>query len=783
MLQAASWWATIQALGLITLPISLRVFKNLPDRGYAFSKILGLLLFSYIAWLSASAKLLPDLRLTLVFFLLAAAIIFAFWLRFHSGDLGDRLKGRLPAILAVELIFAGAFILWAVVRSYTPAITATEKPMDIAFLNSILRASYMPPPDPWLSGFSLNNYYFGHFMVALLTKLTGVPAGVGYNLGVALTFALAATGIFGLVYNLVARSAGDNAHNKAIAFGLLGILFFLIASNLEGILELFYARGAGSPEFWKWFGIKGLEQPVASAKWYPTEHWFFWRATRVIDTVVNGQSLDYTITEFPFFSFLLADMHAHLLAIPATLTALGFTMNVLFTREPMGLTWLRRNAWLLLVITVGLGSLGVIHSWDLPTYTGLFVAALFVQHYLVPPPGRKLLAPVLLSAIVLVGVFFYYLPFYSAFQKPVTGVLPWLGPPTRPFYWLVLYGLFGLIIAPVLVMEAQSLKKAGGGLSRRLGLLVPVMLGPLVVWTLAVMVLGTVTSGPASVAATVTTRWRDLLLFVALALFMLWLIIARSRKIKRDSPWGLGSLYVLILILGAVLIIYGTELFYVRDVLFGNRMNTIFRFHYQLWVLLSLAATYGIFYVSSRGVGPAGNWRYSRFVWWGVTGLVTLGALYYPAAASFNYLNFNAERTLDGLDFLSAPERDAMTWVRTHVPENAVIAEAFGGDYTDAGRVAERTGVSTIVEWAEHQKIWRGTDEDFKNRPADVEAIFRSSNAAQVRSLLAKYGVSYIYVGSLERQQYGDQVLTKFNGLADPVFTNQAATVYRVRTQ
>ncbi|MBI2934830.1 MAG: hypothetical protein HYY29_04590 [Chloroflexi bacterium] len=726
----------------------------------------------------------------------------------------------MPLVLAVEVIFAAAFALWAVVRSYAPAITATEKPMDLAFLNSILRASYLPPPDPWLSGFSLNNYYFGHFMVALLSKLTGVPAGTAYNLAVAIFFGLSAIGIFGLVYNLVARSSGDEAQRKAIGFGLLGILFFLIASNLEGIVEFFYARGAGSPEFWKWVDIKGLNQPYASARWYPTEHWFFWRATRVIDTVVGGQSLDYTITEFPFFSFLLADMHAHLLAIPFVLMALGFTMNTLFTREPMGFRWLLRNPWELLVVIIGLGSLGVIHSWDLPTYAGIFVAAVFIQHYLAPAGGIRgravtahplpregtsllpspelpvvpvsaarrltglpLLAPVVISLIVLAGVFFYYLPFYSAFQRPVTGVLPWIGPPTRSVYWLVLYGLFALIILPALIVEAASLKKDGQGAAKTLALLAPVMLGPLVIWTLLMMVVGPVTAGPASAASGIAIRWRNLIPFVLLALGALWVVIIRSKKVRQDSPWGLGSLYVALLLLAAILIIYGTELFFIKDVLFGNRMNTIFRFHYQVWLLLSVAAAFGVYYISARGRGLTAPWRISQIAWLAVTAVVFLGALYYPAAAASNYLNFKASRTLDGLAFVAPPERDALEWLRKNVPEGSVIAEAFGGDYTEAGRVAARTGIPTIIEWAEHQKIWRGADQDFKDRPRDVEAIFRSANVSQVRSLLAKYGVSYIYVGGFERQQYGDQVSTRFNGVADIVFRNQAATVYRVRAQ
>lgn len=781
MFEVASWWAAVEALGLIALPFSARVFRSLPDKGYAFSKILGLLLFSYVIWLLASTRILPDRRLTIIFLLLAFASAFAVWTWFHPGEMRDRLKGKFGVVLAIELVFAAALVLWAILRSYAPAITATEKPMDFAFLNSILRADYFPPPDPWLSGFSLNNYYFGHFVVALLTKLTGVPAGVGFNLGVALLFALAAVGVFSLTYNLVARSESEGKHRKAIAFGLLGVVFLLIASNLEGMLEMFYSRGMGSPAFYQWFDIKGLTQPYVSEKWYPTEYWFFWRASRIIDTVVAGASLDYTITEFPFFSFLLADLHAHVLALPFTLMALGFCMNVLFTREPMGFDWLRRNVWVMLAVIIALGALGAMHSWDLPTYVGFFVVAVFVQSYLVPSPGRKWIPPAVISAMVLIGVFFYFLPYYSAFKAPVTGVLPWLGPGTRPVYWLVLYGLFAVITVPLTIMEARSLRLMGGTASRILALLAPVLLGPMVVWTLMMMVIGSPV--PISLAVAVSTRWRDLIPILLLVLLVFWVVMSRSKKIREHSPWGLSGLYAALLVLGATLLVYGTELFYVRDVLFGNRMNTIFRFHYQAWVLLCIAAAYGAYQICARRWNVSLPWKIPLFAWWGIAGLLLLGSLFYPVAATFNYFNFQAKPTLDGQAFLSQSDRQAIAWLQDNSPEGTVIAEAFGGDYTDAGRISQRTGIPTIVEWVEHQKIWRGADRDFAGRPQDVDTIYRGDNSAQVLTLLAKYRVTFIYVGDFERKQYGDQVLSRFNSIATVAFRNQSATIYRSRSQ
>lgn len=791
MLQVVSWWAAVEALGLLALPLSLKVFRNLPDKGYAFSKILGLLCFSYVIWLSASTRLLPNHRLTMLFFLLAFSSLFVLWLRRHPATITKQLQACRPAILTTEIVFLSTFVLWIVVRSYSPAILATEKPMDFAFLNSILRTSYFPPPDPWLSGFSLNNYYFGHCIVAVLTKLTDVPSAVGFNLAIALIFSLVAIGIFSLVYNLIC-ARNSKGQRQAIAFGLLGIMLVLIAGNLEGILELFYSRGAGSPEFWKWLNIKGLVQPYVSGQWYPTEHWWWWRATRVIDTFVNGQSLDYTITEFPIFSFLLADMHAHLLALPFALMVLALSFNVLLNREPISLRQAKRNPADLVFVMISLGSLGVIHTWDLPSYAAIFITCVFLQHYLTESrfahqvgmsPTYKWWQPAAVSIIILAGIFLYYLPFYYSFQRPVTGILPWLGPGTRPLYLVILYGLFGFIG----ISTALSLSRIPAAHTRdilkALGILIPFLLVPLLIWTLIKVPVGVVTTGPTTAAFSVLDRWRNLLPLILVMFLFAWVLIAKAQKAKETGTASISDLYMLILMLAGVLLIYGTDLFFVRDVVFGNRINTVFRFHYQAWVFLSLTAAYGLYHMANAGNNLSIIRKLTLASWWGLTVLLIASSLFYPVAATINRSNFSGRATIDGLGFLNNPEREAIKWLKDNAPENAVVLEAYGEAYSEGGRISEWTGIPTVLAWSWHQKIWRGTDEDFKDRARDIDTMFRSNNPQETRVLLAKYKITHIYIGGLEQRTYGEQSRTRFSALANAVFQNQSAIILRVREQ
>ena len=178
MIDALIWFITVEILGIVALPVTFRLFKSLPDKGYAFSKALSILLVSFVLLILSSAHILPNTRwaIILVVFLLAAGSFVLFWRR--RSDMREYLVQNRGVIIATEAVFISAFVLYAVVRSYNPEIANTEKPMDFAFFNAILRTSYFPPSDPWLSGFSINNYYFGHMMMATLTKLTGIRSSV-----------------------------------------------------------------------------------------------------------------------------------------------------------------------------------------------------------------------------------------------------------------------------------------------------------------------------------------------------------------------------------------------------------------------------------------------------------------------------------------------------------------------------------------------------------------------------------------------------------------------------
>ncbi|HDN79639.1 MAG TPA: hypothetical protein ENG33_04140, partial [Chloroflexi bacterium] len=191
MAYALLWWFVISILGLTALPLVRRLFSALPDEGYAFAKPLGLLLASYVLWLGCSLGFLFNSPGGALFSLMAVAAI--------SWTTGERdvrgfIRKHSREVIFTEALFAFAFFAFACFRAYSPEILGTEKPMEFAFLNAILRSQRFPPYDPWLSGFAISYYYFGYVMIAFLTRLTGTPSSIAFNLGIALLFALTAMG-------------------------------------------------------------------------------------------------------------------------------------------------------------------------------------------------------------------------------------------------------------------------------------------------------------------------------------------------------------------------------------------------------------------------------------------------------------------------------------------------------------------------------------------------------------------------------------------------------------
>ena len=248
--------------------------------------------------------------------------------------------------------------------------------------------------------------------------------------------------------------------------------------------------------------------------------------------------------------------------------------------------------------------------------------------------------------------------------------------------------------------------------------------------------------------------------------------------LQRPRCLPAADVFALILIGVGLLLPLAVEFIYLRD-LFGTRMNTVFKFYFQAWVLLALAAAYGTSVVVNR----LGGW--SGLVWQLALVLLVLGGLVYPTLAIPNKAgNFAASPTLDGMAWLETAHPDdhaAIRWLQANTPDGAVILEAPGESYRYLGRVSALTGLPTLLGWDFHEFQWRGTYDEPSQRRPEVDILYNSVDTAQTLTLMDKYDITYVYVGPLEREQYNPSGLAKFEQLMDVVYQQGDVTIYQRR--
>lgn len=340
------WWIGIEAVGLAAFPLTYAFLRWLPDRGFAFSKVIGLLLLGYGVWAGAVVGVISNSQGSIILVLLLIAGLSALVAGRHRADLAGVLRSGWRYMVFVEVLFLAVLAAAVFLRSFAPEIIWGEKPFELAFLNSIARGDSFPPNDPWLSGQSISYYYFGYVMIAVLTKLVALSTATTFYLGLSLIAALASVATFGLVYNMIAVShrqepapvgapgpgaaapaEGPSLMPRAVVFGLAGAGLMAIVSNLAGVFELMARHGVGSRGFYSFVGIFDLNgtyncggAPGDCTDWFPTRFWWWWKATRI------GSPFD--IQEFPFFSFQFGDLHPHVLVMPFLITLLAVAFAI-----------------------------------------------------------------------------------------------------------------------------------------------------------------------------------------------------------------------------------------------------------------------------------------------------------------------------------------------------------------------------------------------------------------------------------------------------------------------
>src|SRR3990172_1428662 len=777
------WWLVLEGIGLLALPIPLLLFRRLPGRGYAFAKPLGLLLGGYLFWMALSLPLLPNRPGSIVWVFLLLAAIDVYLLRRRWQEMRVALTERLGLVVAVEVVFTAALFTAAHLRSYVPEIGGTEKPMEIAFLNAAARSRYYPPDDPWFAGAGVSYYYFGYVIQAMVAKLAAVKTSVAFNLGLASTVALALTAAYGLGYELarLVRAVSFRA-GLAVGVGALGLVGGL--GHLEGVVEFGIANGVVGEDTVRRLDINDLEQakesgacllPSPICVTYPSETssvWWWWRATRISP---EGNP----ITEFPFFSFLLGDLHPHVLAIPYVLLVAGLGL-ALWRSEALSLASWRKQPFVLLLAAVLLGGLGFLNAWDLPTFA--FVIALFVLA-LNLTGGRGLRAALADAAgflLPLVGLaVLLYLPFYLGFSSQASGVAAVRDGATRPLHSALFWAPLLVVSLPLpfVLLVRDAVARAPGRVLKAAAL--PALL--LLLWAALVIV----NHGGGALGDALADRgwsWLTALFFAAALVICL---LALWRAVEAPSAEDGAALLPVLAATGtALLLILRSELFYLRDV-FNSRLHTLFKLYYQAWLLLGVSGAFAAYWLVTRWrPRPGSLGDYASLSWTTVALLCLGGALLYPLGATLSRTECltRSGPTLDGLAYaLRASPEDyaAATWLRDRAVAGERLVEGVGAQYSAAARVAAWTGISGVLGWAGHGGRGGRAGAAIGERGRDVDRAYTTGSLAEAETILRKYGVTYVFVGGFEREKYPAAGLAKFEAFP-AVFPHGQTVIYRL---
>ena len=720
------WAGALAVLSILGVPWAFVLCRSLPSRGVLLAAPVGLFLAHYLAWLGLSTGFFPNGRGVAVAALLTFAAL--------SAALAWRLSPSLVELRSNRRLWsAGCLLLLAMfavgvgLRWLNPEIGGTEKPMDFALLNAAARATAFPPPDPWFAGETVNYYYLGYSMAAFGMHLSGADPAVGYNLAVATLFALGALAAASAGYDLaVLTGAGKRARTVAAALAL-GLT--MLAGNLA-VLRVIFSDSTDTPTgFWQGIG---------------------WNASRTIQREDASGLTDYTINEFPAFSFILGDLHPHVMALPFTLLAVSLAVQWILAgvgseREALALR-LARGALTGLV----LGGLYALNAWDAPTFAGLVLAGGVVVAW---RDRRRLLALAPPAAAALFVGIVAWLPYTLNYVPGSRGI----GVVTVRSEAIDYFQVFGLLLIAAVVTLAVLLWDARP--DGRLFLIVLLAAGA----GGTVIARGDIVVGLAAL--------------LILSAFALWSY--------RAEPGLAALLWLLVAGLGLLTVV---EALYVDD-FFGSpneRMNTVFKVHYQAWGLLAIAAGPGLILTWRRLTRPDGlRLKLTRTAFVSVLALLAIPALVYPLIATGAKTDASpVSGSLDGLaaDRLRRPsEVAAAEWMRVHAPRNAVLLEAPGRAYSGDSRISTWTGIPTVIGWTQHEDLWRGPDPRIAARTADVETAYRTADPALRRAVLDRYGVTHVVAGDSERERYGPEVEARLRHDLSVAFTHGATTIFQVR--
>jgi len=758
LLATVGWWLLIAVLGWISLPLARRVLPGFDVGAYALSRALGMLVLAWGTWFLASYRV-PFQTTTILAVLLLMLVVGAVLAYRDRDGLLRFVRQRRREIVWIEGLALGLFLFDLAIRLGNPDLwhpyKGGEKPMDFSYFNAVLRSTSFPPYDPWFAGGYINYYYFGFVLVGVPVRLLGLNPAVAYNLILPTMFALLAVNGYAVAYELARRATGFVRSLSPRLAGAAAAAFLVLLGNLGTVVMAYHglkhigAEGQPTAEL-----LAGIPQAARGAlKFvslrsplpYRMDEWY-WNPSRAIPSAPGDVD---PITEFPFFTFLYADPHAHLFALPLTVLGLGWAVSWMLAADERKRLGPAAKAAGVIAAGLILGSLRPTNTWDYPVYLAIGVLATLAAPFL--RERRWTWAAAIEAALTSGGLVLAFAALYAPYTQwniqAYTDVDLWDGSRTSLRAYLTVHGVFLFFTAAWMAWEtiAWMASTPISALAR----LRPYR--------------GAIAAAAIVFAAAVLFAAAEGVRAVLMALpLMAWAAVLFFRP-----NWPLAKRLVLAMVMLGLALTLVVEVVVLRGDI--GRMNTVFKFYLQVWTLLALAAAAGWFW--SLAETPA--WQPMARTMWTILGTALVaGALLFPLTATpakiRDRMSSAAPHTLDGLAFMPFStyadmgrdlhlETDArmIEWLQDNVEGSPVIVEAHTEQYRWGARTAIYTGLPAVLGWSWHQQQQRAIDSTpVLDRAAEVADFYTRYTVDEARSFLDKYGVRYIVVGEMERAYY-----------------------------
>ena len=688
------WLLATSLLGIFGLPLFNKIYsKDVTLINYSLSIPFFLIINGLISWLIflvSKNYLISNILSVLLLILISSAEIYKNKITYKKNYLLFLYGSALLSFF--QLLYLGY-------RSFNPDLIGTEKIMDFMMLSSVFNAYGGEVKDLWFSGSPNPYYYFGYWIYASILKLSVVNLYSGYNFILSVTFALTVIISASISYHFIDIKVPKL---RKLLYSSVAPIFIVFISNFYILFEIIS----------RLFNLKNIFNNILNIDGFMNSSGFFngssWRSTRVINFFEDNISRDYTITEYPSFTFLLGDLHPHLISIPFVLFTFFLIFNILKKYDFK----IPNFHYFLIGFLIPVN--GFINIWDVPFLIVLVSVSFLIIYKQYNLEFIKILS---LISLVIIGFFisilvlnnFYFSSLSSQSKFPIINVFPFA---TSIHHFFIVMGPL-LILFFIYVKSSINI----GNKVLLINIIGSVIL-ILIFYFLRFFILG-------------FENFNFLNFFLnfplLLILFTFLIISFYLVKLKSESQF-------VFIIITSCLILIGVENFRVID-LFDNRMNTIFKSYFQVWILVSLFAP---MLMAKLNLLQNSKNKIFKVI---LISIFTISIVQFGSNIYYSTDKFIFKKTLDSSEFIEDYHEGALNvvdWISTNTEKEDIIFYEVGNDYEITSFFSSFTGRSSPIGWPGHQKQWGRDPVEINSRVNDLR------DYGDNLEILNKYNVNYL---------------------------------------